>query len=126
MPHSESQRPLLPQLIKRLAGDGVRVAEGELSLALLELKQIIRSYVVAIAIAAASIAVATVALVILAQTAVAAMAPYLGGAVYANLSVSSVLLIITIGMLFTAKYFLTKRHKPTGLIFRWLLSPVKK
>lgn len=121
MPHSDNQQHF-PQLIKRLAGDGARIAESELALALLEAKKIIRSYVVAVVVAALSLVVMIVALAVLAQGVALMLTPYLGSAGYAFLGVGLMLALITFAMIFIANHWLLKKHAPVGLIFKWLMK----
>jgi uncharacterized membrane protein len=120
MLHSDRKHHSLPQLIARLAGDGIRVAEAELGLARSELNQIIRSYAIGIVIGAAAVAVLIVALTVLAQGAALALSAYLGSVALASTCVGAALLAISIGLIILARYHLTRKQKPVGLLFRWL------
>lgn len=114
------QRTTLPQLVKQLAGDGVRVAEAELALSRAELAAIIRSYVKGIVTGAVAIAVLIVALIVLAQGAAIALAPYLASATSAYFCVGAGLAVVTIGLALISIHMLKKKHEPIGLIFKWL------
>lgn len=119
MPEDGRPRTTLPQLVKQLAGDGVRVAEAELALSRAELAAIIRSYVKGIVIGAVAIAVLIVAMAILAQAAAIAIEPYLASAAAAYLCVGLLLSAAAGALALTANHILKQKHEPVGLIFKW-------
>ncbi len=125
MPLSSGLRPSFPQLIKQLADDGARVAESELALARSEIGDVIRSYILGIALGAAGIAVMTVAVAILAHAAAIALTSFVASAAYAYLSVGLILAAITFGLLYAAKRSILKKHEPVGLIFKWFSDAPK-
>jgi hypothetical protein len=113
------QRKSLSQLLKQLAGDGVRVAEAELAQARSELGDVVRGLVIGIATGAAGIAVMMVAVTLFAQSAAIALTPYVSNPAYAYLSVGLILTFITISLFVLAYRCLMKKRKPVGLIFKW-------
>ena len=125
MPLSNGLRASFPHLIKQLANDGARVAESELALARSEIGDVVRSYILGIALGAAGIAVMTVAVAILAHATAIALAPYMASAAYAYFSVGLILAVITFGLLFAAKRSIMKKHEPVGLIFKWFADAPK-
>jgi hypothetical protein len=119
------QRKSLSQLLKQLAGDGVRVAEAELAQARSELGDVVRGLVIGIATGAAGIAVMMVAITILAQSAAIALTPYVSTPAYAYLCVGLILAVMTISLIIVAYRCLMKKRKPVGLIFRWFADLTK-
>jgi Putative Actinobacterial Holin-X, holin superfamily III len=120
MPKVREEQPGLPQLFKQLAGDGARVAEAELVLARAEAAAIVRSYVIGIAIGIFCLAMTTTALIILAQAGVIAIIPYVTNPAYAYLSIGLFLTATTIALALVANRFLAYKHRPIGMVFKWL------
>ncbi|MGB8314382.1 MAG: phage holin family protein [Aestuariivirga sp.] len=115
-----ASRLAFPEFLTELGSSGVRWAEAEVALARAEAGVMFRSYLTGLLVALLGIATFIVALVILAQTCVAALAPYMGSQILAGLTIGLILLVIFGALLMLARYFLTRKTPPTGLIFHWL------
>jgi Putative Actinobacterial Holin-X, holin superfamily III len=120
MPKPRDETVRIPDLLKQLAGDGVRVVEAELQLAKGEAGQLFRQYAISLAIYAVCFALVITALGILAQAGAVALSLYFTNPAYAYLSVGLLLIALTIGLLFLATTIAGRKHKPVGLISKWL------
>ena len=119
--------PGLPDAFQRLARDGARWAGAEFALARAEAGVILRRSAAGIGAAVAALLVMLVALVILAQAAVAALAPLLRGPVFAGLAVGLGLLICVILLLLMARYLLTARNaRLASPVLRWFTGAPQK
>ena len=125
MHNVDGQRKGLFQLLKQLVGDSARLAEAELALSQQQLKSYLRQYVMAFALAALATLLALVSLMMLSQAAAIALTPLLGSAALGYLVVGVALTLATIGLFFVAKRSFTKKHKPVGLISKWLATRYK-
>jgi Putative Actinobacterial Holin-X, holin superfamily III len=119
------QRKSLSNLLRQLAGDGVRVAEAELAQARSELGDVIRRQLIGIAMGVSGIAVMMVTITILAQSAAIALTPYVSSPAYAYLNVGLILAVMTISLFILAYRCLMKKRKPVGLIFKWFADVTK-
>ena len=120
MPKIDKGPAALPQLIRKLADEGAHVAEAELALARAEAAVIIRGYVTGIAVGGFCLAMAVTTLTILAQASAIALTPYVANPVYAYFTVGLLLAAITIGLAVVAANIVSRKHRPIGLIFKWL------
>jgi Putative Actinobacterial Holin-X, holin superfamily III len=120
MPKIDREQAALPQLIRRLADEGAHVAEAELALARAEAAVVIRGYVTGIAVGGFSLAMAVTTLTILAQAGVIALMPYVANPVFAYFAVGLLLAAMTIGLAVVAGNMISRKHRPIGLIFKWL------
>lgn len=113
----EGERPEIRALLERLSADGRDWAEAELTLAKLELGELKRQAIRAIAFALLGLAAAFCMLVAFSQAGIALLAPYVDGTGVAALIVGLVLL------LFVAISFLVMRRSFTwrteSMLFRW-------
>jgi anti-sigma factor RsiW len=116
----DREQAALPQLIRKLADEGAHMAEAELALARAEAAAIIRGYVTGIAVGGLCLATAITTLTILAQASVIALTPYVANPVYAYFTVGLLLAAITIGLAVVAANMASRKHRPIGLIFKWL------
>ncbi len=120
MPRLQEEQPGLPQLFKQLAGDGARVAEAELALARAEAAVVMRGYIIGIAVGTLCLAMTITTLVILAQAGAIAAVPYVASPAYAYLTIGLFLTAATLTLAFIAGNMLSRKHRPIGLIFKWL------
>lgn len=109
-----------PELIRDLAVDGLRWADAEIVLAKAEAGVLLRGYITGLAVAFLGIAVFTAAIVIVAQSGVIALTPYLSSESLAGLVIGLVLLAIVIVLAILARHLLAQKTPATGLIFQWL------
>ena len=109
-----------PELVRDLAVDGLRWADAEIVLAKAEASVLLRSYITGLAVALFGIATFTAALVILAQSGVIALTPYLSSESLAGLVIGLVLLAVVIVLAVLARHFVTQKAPAAGLIFQWL------
>ena len=115
-----ASRLAFPEFLTELGSSGVRWANAEITLAKAEAGVLFRGYLAGLLVALLGIATFIVALVILAQTCVRALAPYMSSQILAGLTIGLLLLVIFGALLMLARYFLTRKTPPTGLIFHWL------
>lgn len=120
MPRPYEEQQGLPQLLKQLAGDGARVAEAELALARAEAAVVVRGYTIGVAVGTLCLAMTTATLIILAQAGAIAVMPYVANPAYAYLTIGLFLAAVTLTLAFTAGNMLSRKHRPIGLIFKWL------
>lgn len=127
MPKATSERlrdsaskPAFPDLARELAVDGLRWAGAEMVLARAEAGLLLRGYIIGLAAALIGLAALTAALVILAQSGMIALTPYLRSESLAGLVISLVLLALVIALAILARHFLIQKAPATGLIFQWL------
>jgi uncharacterized membrane protein len=127
MPKASSERlqdtatgSALPNLVRELAVDGLRWADAEIALAKAEAGVLLRSYITGLAVALAGFATFIAAVVILAQSGVIALTPYLSSESLAGLVIGLVLLAVVIVLAILARHLLTQKPPATGLIFQWL------
>ncbi len=112
----------LPSLFKQLGTDGLGVAEAELALARAEAAIVLRGFMIGVAIGVAGFAMTITAMLVLAQAAVAALTPHVTDPAFAYLSVGLVLVALAIVLLLISSNQLTRRHRPVGIVFKWLLG----
>ena len=120
MPKINSGDAALPQLFKKLADDGARMAEAELAMARAEAAAIIRGYVLGLAVGGFCLAMAVTTLTILAQASAIALTPYVLNSAYAYFTVGLLLAAMTISLAVVAASLFSRKHRPIGLIFKWL------
>ena len=119
-------RLAFPEFFAELGSSGIRWAEAEVALARAEAGVLFRGYLTGLLVALLGIATFIVALVILAQTCVGALAPYMSSQILAGLTIGFILLVIFGVLLMLARYFLTRKTPPTGLIFDWLAGTARE
>jgi uncharacterized YccA/Bax inhibitor family protein len=122
MPRSSETEKSLPNLFKQLGTDGLGVAEAELALARAELAGVLRGYVTGIILGVAGFAMTLTAMLVLAQAGAVALTPYVANPAIAYLGVGLVLAALAIVLALFASNWLTRRHRPIGLVFKWLLG----
>ena len=122
MPRTSETGESLPNLFRQLGTDGLGVAEAELALARAEMVEVLRGYLIGIALAAAVFAVTLTALLVLAQAGAIALTPYVANPAVAYLSVGLGVAAMAIILALFASNWLTRRHRPIGMIFKWLLG----
>lgn len=120
MPRSAHDQESLSGLFKQIAGEGIDLAQAELSLARAEAAGLTKSYVVGIALCLIAFALSIASLVILGEAAAAAVALYTQGEAFAHFIVGVVMLVATVVLVFLGITFLTRKYKPVGAIFKWL------
>jgi hypothetical protein len=118
--HYPSSKPAFPELFKELADDGKRWLDAELALAKAEAGLRLRGYAAGLAAAFASFSILIAATVVLAQSGVVALMPYVNGPAIAGLVVGIILLAIVAVLALVAKNLLVNKTKPIGFFFRWL------
>lgn len=124
--HYPAAKPMFPELFKKLAGDGARWADAELTLAKAEAGSLLRGYVAGIVVAVLGIVVLIAALVIFAQAGVIALVPYVNSELLAGVTVGLILLGIVVMLALTAWHLLAHKTPPRGLIFRWLMGDARE
>lgn len=120
MPKPYGEQLALPMLFKQLAGDGARMAEAELALARAEIAAIVRGYLIGIAVGILCMATAITTAIILAQAGVVALTPFVTNPVFAYLGVGVFLAMTTVTLAFVAGSTLSRKHRPIGVILKWL------
>ncbi len=111
------RQPILG-LVKQLLQDALQWSQTEIELTRLDAKEMMRNYIIALALFFTSFAILIAAVFTLAQTVIGAIATYVHGHVMAGLIVGIVLILLTILLLATARFFLTRKSRSKGLIFR--------
>jgi hypothetical protein len=122
MPRSGETEKSLPNLFKQLGTDGLGVAEAELALARAEMAEVMRGYVIGIIIGAAGFAMTLTAMLVLAQAGAVALTRYVTNPAIAYLSVGLVIAALAIVLALLASNQLMRRHRPIGMVFKWLLG----
>ncbi len=122
MPETNDEVPGVIQLLRQLFGEGARVVEAELALARSEAASTMRGYLVGFAVAAIALAMTIVALSILAQSAALAMSTIFTNPAIAYLVVGLVMTLMAVGLALASKYFLTRRHRRVGVVFKQIFG----
>lgn len=115
-----AQKLPLTGLVRELADQAADWADAELALTKAEASVLLQRYLAAIVVATAGVAVFLASVVILAQGCVAALLPYVGGQVFANLIVGLALVGLTVLLALQARRLQMRKARPLSLIFRWL------
>ena len=102
---------------KRLIEEAVAWSNDELELTKQDAKAMVRRYIIALGLVFAGFAVLTAAIFTLAQTLIGALALYLYGHVIAGLVVSLAMFALTGGLLMLARYMVTRKTNPKGMVF---------
>lgn len=105
-------------LVKQLFQDALHWSQAEIELTRADAKAVMRNYIIALALFFTGFAILVAALFTLAQTVIGAIADYVHGHILAGLIVSAALFGLTLLVLATARYFLTRKSRSKGLIFR--------
>lgn len=105
-------------LVKQLLQDALDWSQAEIALTRSDAKAVMRNYIIALALIFVGFAILIAGVFTLAQTVVGAIASYVHGHIVAGLIVSAALILLTILLLATARYFLTRKSRSKGLIFR--------
>jgi uncharacterized membrane protein len=111
---------VFPDLLKELAVDGLRWAEAEIALAKAEAGTLLRSYITGLAVAVLGIAIFTAAVVILAQSGVVALTPYMGSESLAGFAIGLILLAVVVLLGVLTRHFLTHKMPAMGLILQFV------
>ncbi len=120
MPKTAPANLSLGNLFRELAGDGLEVAQAELSLARAEALGISKRIITGLAICVVSFIFVLATVIILAEGAVAALQPFVNNVAVADLAVGIVLLVLSAFLMWLGSTFLPRNYKPVGSIFRWL------
>ncbi len=115
----------IPGLLKQLLQDALEWSQAEIKLTRLDAKAMMRNYIMALALMAVSFAILIAAVFTLAQTLIGALAAYVHGHLFAGLIVSAALFGLTLILLAIARYFLTRKSRSKGLIFRRITGTEK-
>lgn len=102
---------------KRLIDEAVAWSNDELELTKQDAKAMLRRYLIALGLVFAGFAILTAGIFTLAQTLIGALALYLYGHVVAGLVVSLVMFAMTAGLLLLARYMVTRKTNPKGIVF---------
>ena len=107
-------------LLQQLAQDALAWSEAEVAHTRADAKAHLRGYALALGFMFAGFSVLIAAVFTLAETIIGALASYVHGNTIAGLIVSLGLFVITLTLLVTARYFLTRKTTSKGMIFRRL------
>jgi uncharacterized membrane protein YdjX (TVP38/TMEM64 family) len=113
------RQPILG-LVKQLLQDAFQWSQTEIELTRADAKAVMQNYIIALALFFTSFAILIAAVFTLAQTVIGAISAYVHGHIVAGLIVSATLIGFTMLLLATARYFLTRKSRSKGLIFRQL------
>lgn len=106
------------RLAKQLLQDALEWSQAEIELTRADAKAMMRNYIIALALFFTGFAILIAAVFTLAQTVIGALATYLNGHFSAGVIVSLSLFALTMLILATARYFLMRKSRSKGLIFR--------
>ena len=112
-------------LFKKLAAEGIEVAQAELDLARAEAVSVTKLYAVGAVICLAGFAVAIAAAVMLSQAMALGLEPYFSSLAKAYLIAGLAMLILTIFLTWLGVNFLKRKYQPVGVIFKWLAGEGK-
>ena len=112
------KRNSIPGLLKQLLQDALEWSQAEIELTRADAKAMMRNYIIALALLVVSFAILIAAVFTLAQTVIGALAAYVHGHLSAGLIVSAALFGLTLILIAIARYFLTRKSRSKGLIFR--------
>jgi putative superfamily III holin-X len=126
MPRTPKQLRLMPRpaigpLVRQFAGDSVRWADAELTLARAELHALGRRSIFAAIFAATGLAALLAAIITLADAGVAAAAGYFGSDIAAGLAVAAALLVFAAFCVMAMRRMFSWQAE--SLMFRWLAGP---
>lgn len=120
MPESNHPKSALFKLLEQLVEDAVAWSETEIANTRTDAKSFLRNYAIALGFIFAGLSVLIATVLTLAETIIGALASYVHGHAVAGLIVSCGLFALTIGLLAAAQYFLKRKPRSRGLIFRRL------
>jgi len=120
MPESNHPKSALFKLLEQLVEDAVAWSETEIANTRTDAKSFLRNYAIALGFIFAGLSVLIATVLTLAETIIDALASYVHGHAVAGLIVSCGLFALTIGLLAAAQYFLKRKPRSRGLIFRRL------
>lgn len=120
MPKSGHEQESLSSLFKQVAGEGIDLAQAELSLARAEMAGLTKSYMIGLVFFLAAFALSIATLVILSEAATAEIEPYVNSLALAYFIAGLLMLVLTILLVAVGVSFLTRKYKPIGTIFKWL------
>lgn len=109
-------------LVKQLLQDALQWSQAEIELTRSDARALMKNYIIALALLFVGFAILIAALFTLAQTIIGAIATYVHGYLFAGFIVSAILFGLTLITLATARYFLTRKSRSKGLIFRRITS----
>lgn len=112
------KRNSISGLLKQLLQDALEWSQAEIELTRADAKAMMRNYIIALALLVVSFAILIAAVFTLAQTVIGALAAYVHGHLSAGLIVSAALFGLTLILIAIARYFLTRKSRSKGLIFR--------
>ena len=112
------KRNSISGLLKQLLQDALEWSQAEIELTRADAKAMMRNYIMALALLVVSFAILIAAVFTLAQTVIGALAAYVHGHLSAGLIVSAALFGLTLILIAIARYFLTRKSRSKGLIFR--------
>lgn len=122
MPKNHDQDLSILELVKQLLINAVDWCHAEIALTRLDMKSLIRRYMVGVGLIFTSFAILIAAIFTLAQTVIGALSSYLYGHTIAGLVVSVVLFILALLIIFGARYFFFAKTKSKGLIFKRIMA----
>jgi hypothetical protein len=120
MPRSaEESQPSL-RLFQQAVGEGIDLAQAELSLARAEAAGLTKHYIVGLGFCVAAFVLAIATLGIFGVAAARAIAPHVHSAAMAYSIVGAAMVVLTLVLLWAGMSLLTRKPKPVGTIFKWL------
>lgn len=110
----------LAALFKKLAREGIDLAQAEISLARAEANSIKNNYIGGAAFCAAAALTLLASVILLSESAVAALAPYVESVALAYALIAFVLLILTFTLVLVGMSYMNRKTQPVGTIFKWV------
>jgi hypothetical protein len=115
----------LVELLKKLAAEGLEVAQAELDLARAEAAGVTKIYVTGAVICVACFMVATATVVMLSEAMALGLEPYFNSPATAHLITALAMSLLAIFLAWLAVKFFTRKYQPIGAIFKWLYGQRK-
>ena len=119
-PRATHEGMTLVGLFKKLAAEGLEVAQAELDLARAEAVSVTKLYAGGAVICLAGFVVAIATVVMLSQAMALGLEPYFSSLAKAYLTTSLAMLILTTFLTWLGVNFLKRKYQPVGIIFKWL------
>ena len=124
-PRATHEGMSLVGLFKKLASEGLEVAQAELDLARAEAVGVTKLYAAGVVICLAGFVLAIATVVMLSQAVALGLEPYFSSLAKAYLTTSLAMLILTIFLTWLGVNFLKHKYQPVGIIFKWLAGKGK-
>ena len=119
-PRATQESQSLSDLFKKLADEGLQVAQAELDLARAEAVGLTKLYVVGGFLCVTCVAVAIATMVTLANAAALGLEPYFNSPAKAYLVTGLAMSVLTVFLGWLGVNLLTRKYQPIGTIFKWL------